>query len=229
MSAQEAEDAGRSDVDKRDEQEAAEGAEGAEAAEGTEGAEGMESAEGTEGAEEAEGADSRSDRKQGKRSWKYAATVVVLIFVSYWLYVFLPLSNPENPDLLSDAAFGRRAEVLCASAEKRIAELPGAAQADDPEDRSVQVTDSTDVWEELADELEAIATEAEASDYDLISAWLNDWREYLEDRRNYAKTLAEGEDPPFLISTRRGRGVTEYISAFAEANGMPSCATPDDV
>lgn len=216
VSAQEAEDADRSDADKRE-------------GEGEDGTKGAERTEGTEGAKGAQGADAHADRKQGKRSWKYAATVAVLIFVGYWLYVFLPVSNPENPDLLSDAAFGRKAEVLCARAEKRIAELPGAAQADDPEDRSVQVRDSTDVWEELTGELEAIAAEAGEGDYDLISAWLKDWRTYLEDRRGYSQTLAEGEDPPFLISTRRGRGVTEYISAFAEANGMPSCATPDDV
>ena len=205
MSAQETENADSSDVERQDKRDTQERREGA------------------------EGAHSHTDRKQGSRSWKYAATVVVLIFVSYWLYVFLPISKPENPDLLSDAAFGRKAEALCSSAKQRIAELPGAAQADDPEDRSVQVTDSTDVWEELTDELEAIAVETGASDYDLISAWLEDWREYLEDRRRYSETLAGGEDPPFLISTRRGRGVTEYISAFAEANGMPSCAAPDDV
>ncbi len=178
---------------------------------------------------EREGSDSLPDRSQRNRIWKYSAVAAVLIFVGYWIYVFLPISTPENPDMLEDANFGRKAEQLCSAAERRITELPGAAQADSPEDRAVQITNSTKVWEEATGEIEAIARETGAKDYALISAWLRDWREYLEDRRSYSATLAEGRDPPFLISTRRGRGVTEYISAFAEANGMPSCAAPGDV
>ena len=156
--------------------------------------------------------------------------LAAMLFVGYWTYVFLPGSRPENPDLLNEPAFLVQAERMCAATAKLVSELPGAAAAAGPEERAAQIRATNDLWQQLVNELSDLAARSSAArNREIVNGWISDWRIYLSDRVSYAETLAEGEDPPFTVTSRRGRGVTEYMTAFAETNGMSSCGTPDDV
>jgi hypothetical protein len=63
-----------------------------------------------------------------------------------------------------------------------------------------------------------------------VSRWLDDWEEYLRNRRAYADRFRAGLDEPFRVTDRGGYQVDVLIDDFAaRANDMPSCAPPDDV
>jgi hypothetical protein len=60
--------------------------------------------------------------------------------------------------------------------------------------------------------------------------WLGDWRTYLGDRERYAEALRTDPDARLLVSEKPGEGqqITGWIDEFANANRMPSCASPTD-
>ncbi len=152
-----------------------------------------------------------------------------LLFAGYWTYVFLPATSPESPDILFDTSIGVEAEKLCARAVDEAATLPWAAEAKGPEERAIQIRDSTRIWKALVDDLLGLSNMAQGNDALLLSSWLDDWSTYLEDRMRYSNLFAAGQNLPFSLTERNGRSVAEYITAYAQVNGMPSCSAPDDV
>ena len=163
------------------------------------------------------------------RAGAVAAILALIVMVGFWIWAFSPLAPRGHPDALENRTWALGAAATCTRAVETLYLLPGAAQATDPADRGRQIAEATDLLEDMVTELRSSVGELIGSDAVLVDAWLTDWETYLEDRRAYAETLRGGSDPPFTLTARDGQAVTEYMDAFATANDIADCATPDDV
>lgn len=163
------------------------------------------------------------------RSGASIAVVALAVMAGFWIWAFSPLAPSGHPDVLHDVVFTLDAEDICARWVTEADRLPTAAEATGPEDRATQLTASTRLFAAMVNDLRDRAAEVVGSDRELVDAWLVDWQTYLDNRVDYAVTLAGGSDPPFTVTARDGEGVDSYIDIFAEVNSMPSCATPGDV
>ncbi|MDE0652953.1 MAG: hypothetical protein OXI26_04835 [bacterium] len=180
--------------------------------------------------------DPDAERPGGNRSWlpknrtgAGVAVAALVVMAGFWIWAFSPLAPSGHPDVLHDVVFTLDAEDICARSVTEADRLPTAAEATGPEDRATQLTAATRLFAAMVNDLRDRAAEVVGSDRELVDAWLVDWQTYLDNRVDYAVTLAGGSDPPFTVTARDGDGVDSYIDIFAEVNSMPSCATPGDV
>ena len=183
------------------------------------------------------GAEDADDHRPGRnprwlprsRTGASAAILALAVMAAFWIWAFSPLAPSGHPDVLHDVVFTLDAEDICARWLAEADRLPTAAGATGPEDRATQLTAASRLFAAMVNELRDRAADVVGSDRELVDAWLVDWQTYLDNRRDYAVTLAGGSDPPFTVTARDGEAVTGYIDIFAEVNSMPSCATPGDV
>lgn len=157
---------------------------------------------------------------------------VVASFVGIWgyvLYLSIFEGRPEPRDRMEDTAFASAAEETCADTRAVIATLPLANQVQTPEERAALLDATTDELETMVDRLAGLVAPADAAEARAVSAWLEDWRTHLEDRRAYAEVFRAGQDRPFRATDRGGFQIDVLIDDFARVNFMESCETPEDV
>lgn len=134
-----------------------------------------------------------------------------------------------SPDQRAALTFLNTSEAICAAAQADIATLPLAITAESFDARADVVDEATGRLARMVDDLMQVDKPTEANEHMITTEWLGDYDRFLGDRREYAATLRTGIDPPFLISARDGRRITDYIVNFAEVNRMYSCVPPGDV
>ena len=182
------------------------------------------------------GADGREPRSDGeheagvrRRSGVWGAAALMAAMAGLWAYAFL--APQDVPGRMDDTAFPTAAEPVCAAAAGELAALPRSLDATDPVERAAQVDASTDRLEAMVDELATLVPTTEP-EQQMVTEWLDDWRRYLANRRDYADRLAAGDiDARFYVdqSERDGRQITNALDRFADINKMSSCASPSDV
>ena len=59
--------------------------------------------------------------------------------------------------------------------------------------------------------------------------WINDFRTYVKDRRDYADQMRSGKLTEFSESIVEGIPITERLGKFARENHMPACQPPRDL
>ncbi len=168
----------------------------------------------------------------GRSGWtigRVLAAAGLAAIAVFWVWAFSPWAPTEHPDELDDRAFAAAAEVRCAEALRVIEAMPAADEAESMRDRGLQIDESTLELDDMLDDLEAMAPDPRTRDGDLVRRWLADWRVFVGNRFDYADDFYAGIDGPFTVSLVRGEQVTAPIDTFATVNGMPSCATPQDV
>jgi hypothetical protein len=106
--------------------------------------------------------------------------------------------------------------------------VPGAREADTPQERAEQITTSTVILQQMVDDL-GVDAPTSGRDGEMVEEWLGDWETYLGDRLRHAERLAAGDDVQFQLTAKEGDQVTEAVDGFATANDMESCSTPLDV
>ncbi len=161
---------------------------------------------------------------------RIATAVVIVGLVALWAYVLYLAIGPgrrEPPDTLDDPRFGQAAEIRCQAALDEVAALPAASGSPSPLERAEVIDEATDVFDEMIIDLRGLTPGGE--DGELVTLWLADWETYLEDRREHAEALRQGEDRRFRVTARENEQITEYIDAFAADNDMPACGSPLDV
>lgn len=169
-----------------------------------------------------------------RRAGRVVVVGVVLALLAMWGYIFVyHLSGQwrdETPGRLEDPAFGAAAEEVCADALERIDQLPPAFSASDAAERARVVATSNEILDDMIDQLEGLVPSAGAG-RPAVEEWLDDWRTYVEDRRDFARRLAEDPDARFYVtqSDRDNRQITQAIDRFANINGMPSCLALNDL
>jgi hypothetical protein len=161
---------------------------------------------------------------------------VVASFVGIWGYVlFLSfVEGREEPrDRMDDTRWTGAAEETCAEARQVLDDLPFANEVGSPEERADLLDTATDELEVMVTRLDGLVPPRDADEATAVSRWLDDYRTYLQDRREYADAQrdpsAERYDRPFSVTDRSGYQIDVLIDDFARVNYMESCETPEDV
>jgi len=170
------------------------------------------------------------------RIGRIAVLAVVASFVGIWGYV-LWLSfvegRAEPRDRLDDTRWTEAAEETCAEVRTRLDRLPFASEVESPEERAELLDAATDELDDMVERLDALVPPRPADEATAVSRWLDDYRTYLQDRREYADAQrdpsAERYDRPFSVTDRGGYQVDVLLDDFARVNYMESCEAPDDV
>jgi hypothetical protein len=168
----------------------------------------------------------------GRRAVRALLAVVVLLFAAFWIWALF-FASKEAVNKIGDRAWAARAQAICERATEERLELADYRSIVDagPElirERASIVDASTDVLERMLDDLVAVEPTDEKGRA-IIPQWEEDYRTYLQDRRNYADQLRDsGENLPFY-ETEVGIPISERIETFAGDNEMPACAPPRDL
>ena len=94
--------------------------------------------------------------------------------------------------------------------------------------RAEIVDEATDTLERMLNSLEALPLTGEKGQA-IIPLWIDEYRTYLGDRRNYTAQLREsGENLPFY-ETANQIPISERLATFAADNEMPACKPPLDL
>jgi len=163
---------------------------------------------------------------------RVVVTSVVLVFVVFWTWALF-FASKEAINKIDDTTWAKRAQSICVGATDERLQLADFRRIDDagPElirERADIVDRSTDVLERMLDDLVAVAPSDEKGRA-IVPLWENDYRIYLQDRRNFADDLrATGKNLAFY-ETEDGIPISERIETFAGDNEMPACAPPRDL
>jgi hypothetical protein len=171
-----------------------------------------------------------------RRRVRPATVLAVLFFVLLagfwgwvWYYHLSGQGEIDMPDRLDDLSWTVEADQICEAAEARIAALPGAHNAASADDRADVIEIATGEIETMLVELEAIVPTGASRDARITSAWLDDYRTFVDDRYRYAETLRVDPGARFLVTEKQGRYITAPIDRFARVNEMEGCMAPEDV
>ena len=167
---------------------------------------------------------------------RFGVLVVILSFVGIWGYV-LYLSffegRAEPRDRLDDTAWTAAAEATCARSTAVFDALPFASELASPAERADVLDDATDELDEMVQRLDGLAPPTFDDEAAAVDGWLDDYRTYLVDRREYAAAQRDPAnarfDQAFSVTDREGYQIDVLIDDFARVNFMESCETPDDV
>lgn len=167
-----------------------------------------------------------SARRRKITPGRVLATVVVLGSAALWFYA-LVLASPRMIDRMDDRTFPTAAEPVCRATMDQLKELPKTSST--PAERSSVLRISNDMLRQMTTELRALVPAENAAG---INLWIDHWNTYIQDRADFADTLAAlapGGDAKFTETGIDGVQITRSIDHFGEVNTMASCETPGDV
>lgn len=184
-----------------------------------------------------EAADPDPVRSPPRWRWRrLGVAAVVLSFVGIWGYVMYltVVEGREEPrDRLADTDWTRAADAACARSTPAFEAIPFASEADTPAERADYLERGTDELERMVERLDDLPPPDTAEEAAAVERWLDDYRAYLVDRREYAAAQRDPDDPrydePFSVTDRGGYQIDVLIDDFAAVNHMEACETPDDV
>lgn len=175
-----------------------------------------------------------ADRRRGLR--RLGVLAVIASFVGIWGYVlFLTFfeGRADPRDRLDDRRFTAAAEETCAESTAFFEALPFANEVDSPEERADLLDRGTDELERMVTRLDGLVPPRDADEAVAVERWLDDYRTFLQDRREYADAQRDPAndryDRPFAVTDRGGFQIDVLLDDFALVNDMDSCETPDDV
>ena len=154
-------------------------------------------------------------------------TAIALILVM-WVYAFGGFATRQAAAKLDDRAWTRRAEEICQRRDLLLEK--NAVTAQDTSDGSPQalgeaVSTATDLIEITLDQVleQQPATEL---DRKLVAQFETLYRTYIQDRRDVAVRLANGEAAELNETMLQGSPISETIADFTRPNLMESCSAP---
>ncbi len=161
-----------------------------------------------------------------------ALAVVFALLAAMWVYALF-FASKEVVNEIADREWTKRAQLICQdAANERIALADfrplNQAGADALIKRAELVDLATDTLDRMLVQLEQTPP-TDAKGQALIPLWINDYRSYIVDRRNYAKQLRLGTNVPFGESILMGIPLSEKIATFAADNAMTACKPPMDL
>ncbi len=174
--------------------------------------------------------DEQATSPRGRRlTWSRVGVLFAVVStVGLWGYAFLwpqPVFGK-----LDDTTFPTAAEGVCAPVRSAINALPRANESANNVDRAATIDLATNQLDALLLRMETLPRGSEKANRS-VGEWLDDWRIYVANRRDYAGRLKEDKTARFYVaqSDRDRRGITDAIDRFANTNKMPSCATMPDI
>ena len=154
-------------------------------------------------------------------------------FATFWIWALL-FASKEAVNRIDDRAWAARGQQICLQAAEDRLELTdlrsiAEADADLIRERAEIVDRATDNLERMLDDLVAVEP-TDVKGQQIVPLWEDDYRTYLQDRRNYADQLRRtGENQPFYETDLGSIPISERISTFAGDNEMSACAPPYDL
>jgi hypothetical protein len=166
-----------------------------------------------------------SEPRRG-RLRRNVVVAVVVASAMFWIYVLF-IAPSAAPDKLSEPTFARAAQPACTSA---VNDLSGSnlinQVAATPAERADLVERQDTRLASMVQQLRAL-TPATGDDRVAVTAWLDDWDQWLRDRVTWVGKLRAGQDASFDEKARdNGEPYSKALNAFAITNEMPACATP---
>lgn len=171
-----------------------------------------------------------ADDDHRPKKWALGAGIGFFVLMAiFWTMVFSGFFTHRNPDELYDKNWVTEAEKICAPAATTIKNLPNASTSKTPADRAELLNRGTAALEPMVDALAALPTPERAEDRTVVNGFLEDWRIYIGDRRDFADALLTDPAAQPLESEVHGGWVSDAIDIMARINKIPDCATPDDM
>lgn len=160
-------------------------------------------------------------------------TVVCAGIFAMWVYAF-GFASRESINKIGDDAWKARAEAHCQEAENDRFALQDLTEMD-PND-SVALKKKADIVEVATDSLEkainkiALDSPSDEKGKALVPQWIADYRQYIQNRRDFVKTLRTATRRPYFAETEvEGVPISERIGKFARENDMETCQPPLDL
>ena len=154
-------------------------------------------------------------------------TAIVLIVVM-WVYAFGGFATRQAAAKLDDRAWTQRAEEICQ--RRNLLLEKNALNSKDTSDGSPQavgaaVSTATDLIERALDQMLEPPPASEL-DRKLVDQFESLYRTYIQDRREVAVRLANGEAAELNETMLQGSPISETIADFTRPNLMESCSAP---
>ena len=154
------------------------------------------------------------------------------VFATFWIWALF-FAPKEGVNRVEDRAWVESAQSICETAADERTALANYTRLDEGgaeliRQRADIVDEATDTLERMLNSLEALPLTGEKGQA-IIPLWIDEYRTYLGDRRNYAAQLREsGENLPFY-ETANQIPISERLATFAADNEMPACKPPLDL
>ena len=154
------------------------------------------------------------------------------VFATFWIWALF-FASKEGVNRIEDRAWVESAQSICETAADERTALANYTRLDEGgaeliRQRADIVDEATDTLERMLNSLEALPLTGEKGQA-IIPLWIDEYRTYLGDRRNYAAQLREsGENLPFY-ETANQIPISERLATFAADNEMPACKPPLDL
>jgi hypothetical protein len=170
----------------------------------------------------------------GRRRWIGRAGVLLfaLSMVAFWIWALF-FASKEAINKIEDRAWAARAETICLAATDTRGELMDLRRVDPTDlaqmnERAALVDRATDVLETMLDDVTAVSP-ADEKGQAIVPLWEEEYRQYLQNRRDFAEALRRGENIPFRETEVGGIPISERLETFAVDNEMPACKPPRDL
>ena len=154
------------------------------------------------------------------------------VFATFWIWALF-FASKEGVNRIEDRAWVESAQSICETAADERTALANYTRLDEGGAelilrRAEIVDEATDTLERMLNSLEALPLTGEKGQA-IIPLWIDEYRTYLGDRRNYTAQLREsGENLPFY-ETANQIPISERLATFAADNEMPACKPPLDL
>ncbi len=154
------------------------------------------------------------------------------VFATFWIWALF-FASKEGVNRIEDRAWVESAQSICETAADERTALANYTRLDEGGaelilQRAEIVDEATDTLERMLNSLEALPLTGEKGQA-IIPLWIDEYRTYLGDRRNYTAQLREsGENLPFY-ETANQIPISERLATFDEYNEMPACKPPLDL
>jgi hypothetical protein len=150
----------------------------------------------------------------------------------FWVWALF-FASKEAVNKIDDRDWAARAQRICEDANEEREDLADFRRVDedDPEmlrERAALVDRATDIVERMLDEVVAVQPTDEKG-IAIVPQWEADFRQYIQNRRDFAGELRAGQNVPFRETELEGLPISERLATFAADNEMSACAPPSDI
>lgn len=154
------------------------------------------------------------------------------LFAAFWIWALF-FASKEGVNRVEDREWVQQAQTICEQAADERTALANYTRLDEGGaelilQRADIVDEATDSLARMLNSLEALPLTGEKGRA-IVPMWIDEYRVYLGDRRNYTEQLrATGENLPFY-ETANKIPISERLATFAADNEMPACKPPLDL
>lgn len=156
----------------------------------------------------------------------------LLALAAFWTWALL-FASKESVNRVGDRAWAAAAQARCRVAVDERVALTDQTVVDrsDPAQiarRASLIDVATDGLESMLDDITSPLPNDDKGQA-IVPMWAEDYRTYLQDRRDYTDELRAGDLGPFRETAVGSIPISEKLTTFATDNEMPACAPPADL